>query len=308
MTAQSGLHRWPDCVHYTRPYQFPVPVPLPVPVVEEPVPDAPPIPLVPEVPLPEEPMPELPEVPPAPDAPVPPDVPAAPEPVDESPAPDAPDVPLVVPGQKQEAASVPDAPEVVPPDAPEVVAPDAPEVVSDAPPVAEPDVAPLTSLAPLVVDEPLVPEVPLDSEPPTGVSGIRVPCEPSAQVQLVLELPEVPVAPLAPEVPDGSVEEPDVVAPLPESEGDAPLIPEPLVAAGSLLPEVAPLPVAPLLPEVMPLSDAPLVVPYVPEPDVDGVADVAGSVADAPLVPPAAKATLPAPSMDTKIAMGNFFI
>ena len=120
-------------------------------------------------------------------------------------------------------------------------------------------------------------------------------------------LPEVSAAPLAPEVLDGSVDEPDVAAPLAESDGDVPLIPDPLVAAGSLLPEVALLPVAAPLPEVMPLSDAPLVVPYVPAPEVVGVADVAGSVVDAPLVPPA-KATPPAPSMETKIAMGNFFI
>lgn len=296
-------------------------VPLPVPGVEdEPDPEVPlpvpgmllvPVPDVPEAPD-ESMLPDAPDEPLVPEESVPPDVP-----VDESPAPD---VPLVVPGQKQEAASVPEAPEVVVSDEPEVVAPDVPEVVaSDAPLTPVPAVAPLTSLEPLVVDgsalvvdgsveEPLVPELPLDSEPPTGVSGIRVPCEPSAQVQLVVELlPEVPVAPLAPEVPDGSVDEPDVAAPLPESDGDVPLIPDPLVAAGSLLPEVAPLPVAVLPPEVMPLSDAPLVVPYVLLPEVVGVADVAGSVVDAPLVP-SANAMPPAPSMETKMAMGNFFI
>jgi hypothetical protein len=113
-------------------------------------------------------------------------------------------------------------------------------------------------------------------------------------------LPEVPAAPLLPEVVARSVEEPDVAAPLAGSDGEVPPIPDPLLVAG-LLPEVAP------LPEVMPLPDEPLVVPYVPAPEVVGVAEVAGSVVDAPLVP-SAKAMPPAPSMETKIAMGNFFI
>jgi hypothetical protein len=92
----------------------------------------------------------LPGAPLVPDASVPPDVP------------DAPEVPLVLPGQKQEAASVPDAPEVVASDAPEVVAPGVPEAVaSDAPLVELPVLAP--SLVPLVGGESLVPEVPLDS-------------------------------------------------------------------------------------------------------------------------------------------------
>jgi len=102
-------------------------------------------------------------------------------------------------------------------------------------------------------------------------------------------LPEVPAAPLPPEVVAGSVEEPDVAAPLAASDGDVLPMPDPLVVAGSLLPGVALLP------------DVPLVVPYVLVPEV------AGSVVDAPLVP-SANAMPPAPSMETKIAMGNFLI
>lgn len=136
-----------------------------------------------------------------------------------------------------------------------------------------------------------------------------MPCEPSAQVQLVLELlPEVPVAPLVPEVLDGSVDEPEVAVLLPVPDGDVPLIPDPLVAAGSLLPEVALLPIPVLLPpDVMPLPEVPPVVPYVLPPEVVGSADVPGSVVDAPLVL-WANAIPPAPSMEMKIAMGNFFI
>ena len=228
---------------------------------------------------------------------MPPDVPEVPLVPEESVPPDVPDVPLALPGQKQEAASVPDAPEVVAPDVPEVpdvvasdapLAPDVPEVVVSDVPLVPDDPEVVASDAPLV-EEPLVPEVPLDSEPPAGVSGIRVPCEPSGQVQLVLELlPEVPAAPLPPEVVAGSVEEPDVAAPLAESDGDVLPMPDPLVV-GSLLPGVALLP------------DVPLVVPYVLVPEV------AGSVVDAPLVP-SANAMPPAPSMETKIAIGNFLV